>query len=230
MTPLPDLAAQSPVGIPLASMYTPARPSRNPPRGPTSLTPLSQPPRTQPSAQEEHIRAFIAVSETNRNALAQHAHNPLASRFGPQFTRAPEGGFPHIELLNAAEPFDDLDTGLLSRWFQIPGVKILARPFDWTGDNHVQTLPVLTESIRSTISNIASATLQIDATPKVSPPSPPNNFPGPFPCTFLIYNIPDSLADILLQERIWSTHVRNSSLQHHHPPSPSLLPGRFHYL
>ncbi|KAF8546649.1 hypothetical protein OG21DRAFT_1527693 [Imleria badia] len=101
---------------------------------------------------------------------------------------------------------EHLDQTLLACWFQTPNAKLLVRPFDWKGKDPSITHPPLGENIRAMITDVASATnINLPSPLKISPPRPPSSQQMAMSNAFLVYDIPEQLAQTILAQRVWST-------------------------
>ncbi|KAG1888080.1 hypothetical protein F4604DRAFT_1915980 [Suillus subluteus] len=161
-------------------------------------------PSVPETSEEEDLHTELEVTETNRSIVCVHA--PSAQNTTPYFTPTPEGGFPSIHLLHAASSFDYIDQAIINAWIQVGGPKFLVRIFDYDGKDHENMNAVITQRIRNTVAEIMNTHNLGPINVRVTSPSPTNGKDAKeFPKTFLVFDIPTEVMDMVIHQRIWSS-------------------------
>jgi hypothetical protein len=154
--------------------------------------------------EESHLRAHLAVAETNRSIIRNSSSNQLSGTL--QFTPAPPGGFPRIHYAHSAQIFDHQSPKVINAWLKVAHPKVLFRVFDYDGRDPSGKTPILVERARKTITEIGNAAHHNLQNLRVSPPCPEaGREEFGYPLSFLAYNITEEVKSILLTQRIWSS-------------------------
>ncbi|KAG1726453.1 hypothetical protein EDD22DRAFT_853543 [Suillus occidentalis] len=217
-------------GIPLPSSLSPPNAKRRPLtpssdemedlpdiRVPYSSSPesiSSPPPRKNPplpfspitieTSDEDGLRAQLEVAETNRTIVRNIA--PTTTNNPQRFTPTPNGGFPAIHLPHAAALLDFMSPSTINAWLAVGGSKFLVRVFDYNGKEHETMNAILTQHIRNVVAEIMNEHNLGPVNPRVAPPSPTNGKNvKDFPKSFLVFDIPTEVTNMLVHQRIWST-------------------------
>jgi hypothetical protein len=157
-----------------------------------------------PTLEEKEILAHLALANLNRAALGQNSTNQVTTL--PQFTPTPDGGFPIVHMLHAAQIFDHLDNWVLLAWFQVPHPKLMIQGFDHSGKDVTEQATIIAECICVNVTAIAES-IQHDTPPIcISPLQPQGGKDAKsFPLGFLVHSVSNETKTLLLNQHIWST-------------------------
>jgi hypothetical protein len=204
-----------------ASIHAPANQGEN-----LTATPLPTPNCPTPSSthteEEQAILAHLELAEKNRAVTSYDGRNHSTTL--PQFTPAPEGGFPRTHLSHSAHLFDFLDKDTLMAWFKVEHPKLLVRVFDHSGKDILEQAAIITERLRTNITIIANFVQQGTVNVRVSPPQPQGGRDAKLlPMSFLVHNISEETKDLLISNRIWSASDITFEARHFHCTHPPTL-------
>ncbi|KAG1747299.1 hypothetical protein EDB19DRAFT_1905469 [Suillus lakei] len=118
-------------GTPTTSLASSIHTPSNPTVDHTMNDPLSPSVNHAPTPEEQAILAHLVLSDMNRSVLSQNGTTHSTTL--PQFTPAPNGGFPTVHMSHLAQIFNHLDNRVLLTWFQVEHLKFMIRVFDHSG-------------------------------------------------------------------------------------------------
>lgn len=148
-----------------------------------------------PAANPPSVRDLLTVNpdlDDNPSSLSNR-RDPLE-----KYTNAP---MPWAQIHRPTSLYDNMDVEAVIRWWDLPGSKLLAIPFDGEVNN-----TDFHEDIKGCIlAAVAEITLSTTASVTAPPPSEAASNKGLTPTSFIIYNISDTHYHILLQRRIWAS-------------------------
>lgn len=197
MEDLPDITIPY-LPSPVKNSLPPPPPNNQPP-------PLPFSPLALETSEEDGLRAQLEVAETNRTIVRNTA--PTVTNSPQRFTPSPEGGFPPIHLAHAAHLLDFVSSNTINAWLNVTGPKFLVRVFDYDGKDYETMNAILTQRIRNVISEIMSTHKLEPINPRVAPPSPmEGKNTKDFPKAFLVFDIPTEVANMVVHQRVWSSH------------------------
>jgi hypothetical protein len=188
-------------------------PEDNPhtPTQPPSLTtpkqvPPSTPSHSTPTPIPTGLQAHLVMAAENKCRTNNSSASMCPSTF-PIHTPRPINGFPLTHLVHASQLFDHMDPTCIRAWDEdVPLPKLLARVYDLNADT---STPERTQTIITAMKNIIMG-IEYDL-PQINPPAvkiaPPTRAPDAeaAPSSFLIYNIPSDISNILFRTCVWST-------------------------
>ena len=163
------------------------------------------------SAQMDSLRESIIEAEEDRNHLRNNRSNP---RFLlDKFTKAE---MPPIHYAHPTTIFDNIDINLIDDWVKLPKGKLLAQPFGADARNLKQHPRIKTLLFAAIVEITNSHDVGVSA-----PRPKANSYRTPF--SFLIYNISEQQAQILLERGTWSSDAITFSVATFSPFCPKYL-------
>jgi hypothetical protein len=166
-------------------------------------------PNLAPSVQS--LREHLREVEESRNHLGNNRTN---ARFPTnKYTKAE---MPPIHYAHPTTIFDNLDVNLVDEWANLPKGKLLAQPFGPDARNIEKHLLIKTLLFAAIIEITNSHDVSIS-----SPRPKANLYRTPF--SFLIYNILEQQAQVLLERRVWSSTAITFSVTTFNPICPRYL-------
>jgi len=128
------------------------------------------------------------------------APTSLSNRHDP-LEKYMDADMPWAQIHHPTSLYDDIDVDSVVKWWNLPGSKLLAIPFDGEVKN-----PTLHEDIKGCIlAAVAEITLLTTASVTAPQPSKEAINAGRTPTSFIIYNISKTHYHILLQHRVWAS-------------------------
>lgn len=191
----------------------------------TQATPrsLAPPSEEAPPAPAPPVLPPILIPSSTKNRLeaAADRNNTLAGKFTARnaLDKYTAGPFPAVHDAHPSAVFEDIDTDFAAEWEQHQGGKLLAHPFDGDAQD-----PASHEEIRELIFTAASEiTKSVDVEVSAPMPSKDAKKEGRSPTIFLIFNLSDDHANLLLQRGVWSSAAITFRVLPFRPPCPNFM-------
>ncbi|KAH7909130.1 hypothetical protein BJ138DRAFT_1102940 [Hygrophoropsis aurantiaca] len=166
-----------------------------------NMQPTPTPTEPESIHPDQALLEILATAEANMAVLSNVS---LANQSTQNVTPPPENGFPTIHLTQSAQLFDNLDPSVLASWISAPDPKFLIRIFDYNGINSRDKESVFVGKIKAVIKSIAAPEERDEFEANISPPITKQG--AKFKALgFLAQDIPRSITERVLEQRIWST-------------------------
>ena len=145
---------------------------------------------------ESFLQALAILTESGSGAT-------VTPRPNLHFTPPPPGGFPLTHRGQAAEFMLNLYEGTAKAWLTMAPPKFFVRFYDYDGkDTSKHTALVM--KLRKSLEVIAAHEGLHETSFKISPPCAPPTPSATASGSFLVYEIPQRLSDVVLAQRVWS--------------------------
>ncbi|KAF8437119.1 hypothetical protein L210DRAFT_972967 [Boletus edulis BED1] len=170
------------------------------------------------------LQAHLAVASEHRRITTVQTHVPCPGAFPPH-TAKPIDGFPITHLWHSAQLFEDMDPKVIATWdAEVPSPKLLACIFDLIADKaSPDTIRNAITAMKNVIHGINCEVQQISTSNiKVAPLARAEDAHSA-PATFLIYDIPETVHNILIHTKVWATPAITFELFPFTPTFPTFL-------
>lgn len=165
--------------------------------------------------QAPSLRERLLEAEERRSSLGNfrpNARNALDKYTMPDS----DTGMPTIHYAHPTTTLDNLDLDLVGDWESLPKGKLLAQPFGPEVRN-IENHPQLKALLFAAIVEITNS-----RDVSVCAPKPKNNS-RQSPISFLVYNVTEQQAQILLERCVWSSIALTFSVSAFYPNCPEYL-------
>ena len=112
-----------------------------------------------------------------------------------------KGDMPWAQIHHPTSLYDNIDVKTVKRWWNLPGNKLLAIPFD----SEVKNSELYKDIKGCILAAVAKITLSTTASVAAPMPSKEAIHEGCTPTSFIIYNISETHFHILLEHHVWAS-------------------------
>ncbi|KAH9048699.1 hypothetical protein EDB84DRAFT_1556684 [Lactarius hengduanensis] len=198
-------------------------PTQPPQRISNVLTPPTPPGRTIPVVAARTNIAPLVTKTTSVSDRLEEAANDDSNTVGRSLARNPlemytDGPMPPIQDDTPASIFDFIDIGLVRKWEQ-QSRKLIVVPFD----NEAQAADAYEYTCNRILTAIAEITKSQDASVAAPRQSADAADKKRMPLAFLVYNLTNEQADLVLQRHVWSSRAITFRATHFGHTCPNFM-------
>lgn len=193
----PSTEETTPTGLE-RSVHAPSTQTPAPHAAPATSWQKASPP---PTDEDTLLLDLIAVAEANKGMAVLSSRTPSTPSM---FTPAPAGGFPITHRGLPGEFFYNLHPESMKAWLSAKPTKFFIRVYDYDGFDQTTLHAQIISNLRAVIGEIAASNGSAGTSYRIAPPSTPRSNNDSPPNTFLVHELEQPIANVILTQRVWS--------------------------